>query len=52
MGNRLKAMARDGQVNREGRPYRYRAVTKQDIVTGQISAHPKRVWLCAIGRYA
>ena len=25
LGNRLKAMARDGQVNREGRPYRYLA---------------------------
>lgn len=41
LGNRLKAMARDGQVNREGRPYRYRAVTKQDIVTGTVSAHAK-----------
>ena len=41
MGNRLKAMARDGQVNREGRPYRYRPVTQQDIVSGTVSAHPK-----------
>ena len=41
IGNRLKAMARDGQVNREGRPYRYRTVTKQDIVTGTVSAHAK-----------
>ncbi|WP_367110712.1 ribonuclease R [uncultured Psychrobacter sp.] len=41
LGNRLKAMARDGQVNREGRPYRYRTVTKQDVVTGIVSAHAK-----------
>ncbi|WP_299189232.1 ribonuclease R [uncultured Psychrobacter sp.] len=41
LGNRLKAMARDGQVNREGRPYRFRAVTQQDVVTGTVSAHPK-----------
>ncbi len=41
LGNRLKAMARDGQVNREGRPYRFRAVTKQDVVNGTVSAHPK-----------
>jgi len=41
LGNRLKAMARDGQVNREGRPYKYRAVTKQDVVTGTVSAHAK-----------
>ena len=33
LGNRLKAMSRDGQVNRDGRPYKYRAVTKQDVVT-------------------
>ncbi|MGP9689605.1 ribonuclease R [Psychrobacter sp. AOP22-C1-C5] len=41
LGNRLKAMARDGQVNRDGRPYRYRTVTQQDVVTGTVSAHPK-----------
>ncbi|WP_058369748.1 ribonuclease R [Psychrobacter sp. ENNN9_III] len=41
LGNRLKAMARDGQVNCEGRPYRFRAVTQQDVVTGTVSAHPK-----------
>ena len=41
LGNRLKAMARDGQVNREGRPYRFRTVTQQDIVTGTVSAHAK-----------
>ena len=41
LGNRLKAMARDGQVNREGRPYRFRTVTQQDVVTGTVSAHPK-----------
>ncbi len=41
LGNRLKAMARDGQVNREGRPYRYRTVTTQDVVSGTVSAHPK-----------
>lgn len=41
LGNRLKAMSRDGQVNREGRPYKYRAVTKQDVVSGTVSAHAK-----------
>ena len=41
LGNRLKAMVRDGQVNRDGRPYRYRAVTKHDVVRGTVSAHPK-----------
>ena len=41
LGNRLKAMARDGQVNREGRPYRFRVVTQQDVVTGTVSAHAK-----------
>ena len=41
LGNRLKAMVRDGQINRDGRPYKYRAVTKQDIVTGTVSAHAK-----------
>ncbi|MBU5617189.1 ribonuclease R [Psychrobacter sp. TAE2020] len=41
LGNRLKAMARDGQVNREGRPYRFRTVTQQDVVTGTVSAHAK-----------
>lgn len=41
LGNRLKAMTRDGQVNRDGRPYRYRAVTENDVVTGTVSAHAK-----------
>ncbi len=41
LGNRLKAMARDGQVNRDGRPYRFRVVTQQDVVTGTVSAHAK-----------
>nr|QDD67395.1 RNase R [Psychrobacter sp.] len=41
LGNRLKAMTRDGQVNRDGRPYRYRTVTQHDIVTGTVTAHPK-----------
>ena len=41
LGNRLKAMARDGQVNREGRPYRFRVVTQQDVVIGTVSAHAK-----------
>ena len=41
LGNRLKAMARDGQVNREGSPYRFRTVTEQDVVTGTVSAHAK-----------
>ncbi|WP_435979467.1 ribonuclease R [Psychrobacter sp. DM4] len=41
LGNRLKAMARDGQVNRDGRPYRYRTVTQHDVVEGTVSAHAK-----------
>lgn len=41
LGNRLKAMTRDGQVNRDGRPYRYRVVTTHDVVTGVVSAHAK-----------
>lgn len=41
LGNRLKAMTRDGQVNRDGRPYRYRVVTQHDVVTGTVSAHAK-----------
>ncbi len=41
LGHRLKAMTRDGQVNRDGRPYRYRTVTKHDVVNGTVSAHPK-----------
>ncbi|MEC5209859.1 ribonuclease R [Psychrobacter sp. PL15] len=41
LGNRLKAMVRDGQINRDGRPYRYRTVTQHDIVNGTVSAHPK-----------
>jgi len=41
LGNRLKAMVRDGQVNRDGRPYRFRPVTHHDVVRGTVSAHPK-----------
>lgn len=42
LNNRLKAMARDGQVNRDSsRPYRYRVVTQHDVVTGVVSAHAK-----------
>ena len=41
LGNRLKAMVRDGQVTRDGRPYRYRPVTTHDVVTGTVSAHAK-----------
>ncbi|TXD96713.1 ribonuclease R [Psychrobacter frigidicola] len=41
LGNRLKAMVRDGQVNRDGRPYRFRTVTQHDVVRGTVSAHPK-----------
>lgn len=41
LANRLKAMARDGQVQRSGRPYQYRAMTKNDAVTGVVSAHAK-----------
>ena len=41
LANRLKAMVRDGQVNREGRPSRFRAVTQQDVVSGIVSAHAK-----------
>ena len=41
LGNRLNAMARDGQVRREGRPWVYRAVSADDVVTGTISAHAK-----------
>ncbi|WP_201587228.1 ribonuclease R [Psychrobacter jeotgali] len=41
LANRLKAMVRDGQVNREGRPSRFRAVTQQDVVTGIVAAHAK-----------
>ena len=41
LGHRLKAMVRDGQVNRDGRPYRFRTVTQHDVVRGTVSAHPK-----------
>ncbi|WP_230658694.1 ribonuclease R [Psychrobacter sp. I-STPA10] len=41
LGNRLKAMLRDGQISREGRPYRYTPVTQKDVVSGTISAHAK-----------
>lgn len=49
LGNRLKAMVRDGQINRDGRPYKYRAVTKQDIVTGTVSAHAKGFGFVVLG---
>ncbi len=41
LANRLKAMVRDGQITREGRPSRFRTVTKQDIVSGVVAAHAK-----------
>ena len=41
LGNRLKAMVRDGQINREGRPYKYSPVTQKDVVSGTVSAHAK-----------
>ena len=41
LANRLKAMVRDGQINREGRPSRFRAVTQQDVVSGVVAAHAK-----------
>lgn len=41
LGHRLKAMVRDGQLNRDGRPYRFRTVTQHDVVRGTVSAHPK-----------
>ncbi|WP_227430214.1 ribonuclease R [Psychrobacter sp. I-STPA6b] len=41
LGNRLKAMVRDGQINRHGKPYKYAPVTQKDVVSGTISAHAK-----------
>lgn len=41
LGNRLKAMFRAGQLNRDGRPYRYRPITDNDTVTGTVLAHAK-----------
>ncbi len=41
LGNRLKAMTRDGQINRAGRPVKFRAITKHDVVSGTVSAHAK-----------
>lgn len=44
LGNRLRAMVRDGQISRDadgGNPFIYRPITEQDAVTGTISAHAK-----------
>ena len=44
LGNRLKAMLRDGQLSRDadgGNPYIYRPLTDNDAVTGVVAAHAK-----------
>lgn len=44
LGNRLKAMLRDGQVSRDadgGNPFIYRPLTERDTVTGVVAAHSK-----------
>lgn len=44
LGNRLRAMLRDGQVSRDadgGNPFIYRPITENDAVTGVVSAHAK-----------
>lgn len=44
LGNRLKAMLRDGQVRRDadgGNPFIYRPLTEKDAVTGTVAAHAK-----------
>lgn len=42
LSNRLKAMTRDGQISRDNsRPYKYRAISEDDLVTGVVSAHSK-----------
>lgn len=44
LGNRLRAMLRDGQVSRDadgGNPFIYRPITENDTVTGVVSAHAK-----------
>ena len=44
LGNRLRAMLRDGQVSRDadgGNPFIYRPITENDTVTGIVSAHAK-----------
>ena len=41
LGNRLKAMVRDGQLSRDadgGNPYIYRPLTEKDAVTGVVAA--------------
>lgn len=44
LGNRLRAMFRDGQISRDangGKPFIYRPISEQDAVIGKISAHAK-----------
>lgn len=44
LGNRLRAMLRDGQVSRDadgGNPFIYRPINENDAVTGVVSAHAK-----------
>ena len=47
LGNRLKAMLRDGQLSRDadgGNPYIYRPLTENDAVAGVVAC--QRLWLC------
>ena len=44
LGNRLKAMLRDGQVSRDvdgGNPFIYRPLSEKDAVIGTVAAHAK-----------
>ncbi|WP_434352943.1 ribonuclease R [Psychrobacter sp. HD31] len=45
LGNRLKAMTRDGQVmcqyGKRGKPDLFKAIKEEDVVTGVVSAHAK-----------
>lgn len=44
LGNRLRAMVRDGQISRDadgGNPFIYRPISEKDAVTGTVSAHAK-----------
>lgn len=44
LGNRLRAMFRDGQISRDangGKPFIYRPITDKDTVIGKISSHAK-----------
>ncbi|WP_410472774.1 ribonuclease R [Faucicola mancuniensis] len=44
LGNRLRAMFRDGQVSRDangGKPFIYRPISDNDAVIGTVSAHAK-----------